>query len=66
MAAKAIYKLRAVVNNGVLVKLTEFLKLPEVIEAGITLKDAKKFITPAPLQLVANVNYKSSPLRMVI
>ena len=36
MAAEVTYKLRADVNNGVLVKLTEFLKLPEVIEAGIT------------------------------
>ena len=40
MAAKVTYKLRTYVNNGVLVKLTEFLKLPEVNEAGITLKDA--------------------------
>ena len=45
MAAEVTYKLRADVNNGVLVKLTEFLKLPDVIEAGITLKDAKKFIS---------------------
>ena len=47
MAAEVTYKLRADVNNGVLVKLTEFLKLPEVIQAGITLQDAKKFICPA-------------------
>ena len=46
MAAEVTYKLRADVNNGVLVKLTEFLKLPEVIQAGITLQDAKKFIAP--------------------
>ena len=66
MAAEATYKLRADVNNGVLVKLTKFLQLPEVIEAGITLKNANKFIIPAPLHLVANVNSKSSPVRMVI
>ena len=40
MAAEVTYKLRADVNNGVLVKITEFLKLPEVIQAGITLQDA--------------------------
>ena len=66
MTAEVTYKLRADVNNGVLVKLIEFLKLPEVIQAGITLQDAKKFITPAPLHMVANVNSKSSPVRMVI
>ena len=66
MAAEATYKLRADVNNGVLVKLTKFFQLPEVIEARITLKDAKKFIMPAPLCLVANVNSKSSLVRMVI
>ena len=40
--------------------------LPEVIEAGITLKDAKKFITPAPKYMVANANSKLSPVKMVI
>ena len=66
MAAEVTYKLRADVNNGVLVKLTEFLKLPEVVKAGINLKEAQKFITPAPLHMVANVNSKSSPVRIVI
>ena len=66
MAAEVTYKLRADVNNGVLVKLKDFLKLPEVLEAGITLEEARKFITPAPLHMVANVNSKSSPVRMVI
>ena len=66
MAAEVTYKLRADVNNGVLVKLTEFLQLPEVIDARITLKEAGKFITPAPLHMVANINLKSSPVRMVI
>ena len=66
MVAEVIYMLRADVNNGVLVRLTDFLKLPKVIEAGITLKDTKKFITPAPLHMVANVNSKSSPVRMII
>ena len=66
MVAEVTYKLRADVNNGVLVKLTDFLQLPEVIEARITLKKAKKHITPAPLHMVTNVNSKSSPVRMVI
>ena len=66
MAANVIYKLRANANNGILVKLSEFLKLPEVIEAGITLEEARKRITPAPIHMVSNVNSKSSPVRMVI
>ena len=66
MAKEVTYKRRADVNNGVLIKLSDFLKLPEVMEAGITMENAKDFICPAPLHLVANVNSKSSPVRMVI
>ena len=66
MAAEVTYKLRADVDNGVLLKLTEFLILPEVIQAGINLQNAQKFICPAPLHMVANLNSKSSPVRMVI
>ena len=66
MAAEITYKLRADANNGILVKLSEFLKLPEVIEAGITLEEARKQITPAPIHMVSNINSKSSPVRMVI
>ena len=66
MAREVTYKLRADVTNGVLVKLSEFLQLPEVKQAGITMENAQEFICPAPLHLVANVNSKSSPVRMVI
>ena len=66
MAKEVTYKLRADVTNGVLVKLSDFLQLPEVKQARITMENAKEFICPAPLHLVANVNSKSSPVRMVI
>ena len=66
MAAEITYKLRADANNRILVKLSEFLKLPEVIEAGITLEEARKQITPAPIHMVSNINSKLSPVRMVI
>merc|ERR1712112_529606 len=66
MAREVTYKLRADITNGVLVKLSEFLQLPEVKQAGITMENAQEFICPAPLHLVANVNSKSSPVRMVI
>ena len=65
MAAEVTYKLRTDVNNGVLVKLTEFLQPPEVIEAKITLKEDQNFITPATLHMVDNVHSKSSTVRMV-
>ena len=52
MAAEITYKLRADTKNGILVKLSDFLKLPEVIKEGITLEDAIKRITPAPIQMV--------------
>ena len=66
MATEITYKLRANANNGILVRLSEFLKLPEVIEAGVTLEEARKRITPAPIHMVSNVNSKSSLVRMVI
>ena len=34
MAAEITYKLRSDANNGIIVRLSEFLKLPKVIEAG--------------------------------
>ena len=66
MAKELTYKLRADVTNGVLLKLNDFLRLPETIEAGLTMENAQKFICPAPLHMVANVNSKSSPVRLVI
>ena len=66
MAAEITYKLRADAKNGILVKLLDFLKLPEVIKEGITLKEARKRITPTPIQMVSNINSKSSLVRMVI
>ena len=66
MAEELTYKLRSDVTNGVLFKLTEFLKLPEVIQSGIIHENAKKYICPVSLHLVANINSKSSPVRMVI
>ena len=66
MAAEITYKLRADANNGILVKLSDFIKLPEVIQEGITLGEAIKRITPPPIHLVSNINSKSSPVRMVI
>ena len=37
MAAELTYKLRAHVKDGILIKLTDFLKLPEVVKEEITL-----------------------------
>ena len=47
MAAEVTYKLRADVNNGILVKLSDLIQLPEVIQEGITLDEAIKRIMPA-------------------
>ena len=65
MAAELTYKLRADVTNGVLLKLTDFLELPDIKQAGITLQNAQKYICPALLHMVANMNSKSSPVRIV-
>ena len=66
MAEELTYKLRADVINGVLLKLTDFLKFTDVKKAGINLENAQKYICPAPLHMAANINSKSSPIRMVI
>ena len=66
MAKELTFKLRADIRNGVLVKLSDFLKFPEAIQAGITSENAQKYICPAPLHLVANPNSKSTHVRMVI
>ena len=66
IAAEITHKLRADADNRILVKLAKFFQLPELIEAGITLKEARKRITPAPIHMVSNVNSKSSLVRMVI
>ena len=66
MAAEITYKLRADANKGILVKLSDFLKFPEVIEAGISLEEARKCFTPAPIHMILNINSKSSAVRMVI
>ena len=66
MTAEVTYKLRADVNNGILVKLSDLIKLPEVIKEGITLEDAIKRITLALIHMVSNTNSKSLPVRMVI
>ena len=42
MAAEITYKLKADAKNGILVKLSDFLKLLEVIEAGVKLEEARK------------------------
>ena len=51
MAGELTFKLRADVQNGVLMKLSDFLQLPETKLAGITPENAQKFICPAPLHL---------------
>ena len=66
MVSEVTYKLKVDIIKGVLVNLTDSLKLPKVIKDGINHKEALKFITPAPLHVEVNINSKSSPVRMVI
>ena len=49
MAAEVTCKLRANVKNGIVVKLSDFIKLPEVIQEDITLEEAIKRITRSPI-----------------
>ena len=59
-AAEVTFKLRADINNGVLLKLTDFLQLPEVVEAGVTMDNVQNLFGPAPLHMVANLNSETA------
>ena len=66
MAQEVTFKLREDVNNGTLLKLKDYLTLPDVQAAGITTQNCEDFIVPSPLHLVTNVNSMSSPVRLVV
>ena len=60
------YKLEEDVRNGILVSLEDFLQLPEVKKSGINAGNCDDYIISFPLQLVTNVNSKSTPLQLCV
>ena len=66
MCAELAHKLAEDVDQKVLIKLDDYLKLPEVKQAGITRETAHANIVPSVIHLVAYLASSSSPLRLVI
>ena len=66
MCSELAHKLSEDVDQGVLVKLEDYLKLPEVKKMGITSETAYSNIVPSAIHLVANLASSSLPLRLVV
>ena len=66
MCAELAHKLSEDVDQGVLMKLEDYLKLPEVKKLGITRETAHANIVPSAIHLVANLSSSTSPLRLVV
>ena len=66
MCLELAHKLSEDVDQGVLMKLDDYLELPEVKELGITRQTAHANIVPSAIHLVANLSSASSPIRLVV
>ena len=66
MCLEIAHKLAEDVDQGVLMKLDDYLELPEVRKLGITRETAHANIVPSAIHLVANLSSASSPLRLVV
>ena len=66
MCLELAHKLKEDVDQGVLMKLSDYLELPEVRKLGITRETAHANIVPSAIHLVANLSSASSPLRLVV
>ena len=66
MCTELAHKLAEDVDQKVLIKLDDYLNLPEVKQAGITRETAHANIVPSAIHLVANLASSSSPLRLVV
>ena len=66
MCAELAHKLSEDVDQVVLVKLEDYLKLPEIKKLGITNETVHANIVPLAIHLVANLSSSSLPLRLVV
>ena len=66
MCSEIEHNLAEDVDQGVLVKLTDFLNLPEVRAMNVTKATADSLVVPRSIHLVANPASKSSPIRLVV
>ena len=66
MANDIAHKLSEDVNQGVLMKLSDFLKLDEVKSQNIDKTSVNQLVVLSPLHIVGNLGSKSSPMRLVV
>ena len=66
MSQEIAFKLSEDVDQGVLIRVEEFLELPEVKKEGITKANIDRLVVPSPIHIVANLGSKSSPVRLVV
>ena len=66
MCSELAHKLAEDVDQGVLLKMDDFLKLPEVKRMGVTKETAHSIVVPSAIHLVANLASSSSPLRLIV
>ena len=66
MSRELGFKLSQDVDSGVLLKISDFLELPEVKAAGITATNYHQFVVPSPIHIVANLGSRSSPICLVV
>ena len=66
MCSELAHKLVEDVDQKVLIKLEDYLKLLEVKQMGITRETAHANIVPSAIHLVANLASSSWPLRLVV
>ena len=60
------YKLAQDVLNKTLIKLSKYLELDEVKQAGVHPGNVHKYVVPFPFYLVANYPSKLRPCRLVV
>ena len=60
------FKLSEDIDQGILLKLDDFLKLDEVKKEGINRDNVSEYVVPSPLHVVGNPGSNSSPIRLVV
>ena len=60
------FKLSEDIDQGILLKLEDFLNLDEVKQKGINKNNVYEYVVPSPLHVVGNPGSNSSPIRLVV
>ena len=66
MCAEIKHKLAEDIDQGMFLKLDDFLELSDVKQMGVTKTNANLLVVPSAIHIVANPTSKSSPVRLVV